>query len=197
MERSNYEEPGSQSGSIVENLPAGSEHWIVHTSKATVEGTTVHCVASQSSFSRPDFGYPYERSQAGELLLGLGITQLHDIKAAHSVEQTLFQFTMASRDLVDDPHGVMAFILDVFPVPVFGSPPATWRSLSQTLATAGSGIAGNGVALSESRPIFAVATNLGLFIYWYGRPTARVTRRWLTELIARKLEVSLQEDDYA
>ncbi len=194
MEGSHPEEREFRSEVTVERWPLGSEHWIVHTSKTEVGGSTIHCVASQAYFSNADFGSVYEGSEVADFLRSLGVTQLRDLL---EVEQSMFQFILESTHLVGSPNAVLSMILNTFPVPAFGSPPASWRSLSHTLATAGSGVVGNGLAVTSGRPVFAVATNVAVFVYWFGRPAARVTRRWFTELVAEKLEVSLQEDDYS
>jgi hypothetical protein len=81
-----------------------------------------------------------------------------------------------------------------FPTPTFQSPPKDFQSFGKLLSKGGQ-LAATGTLAETGHSALAVLTGVGSFVYWFGKPSARVLRRALAERVAMAVDTTLIPED--
>jgi hypothetical protein len=76
--------------------------------------------------------------------------------------------------------------LESLRLPEYGSPPASWNSLRNTVTHLG-GIGGVGVLADTGHVVLAISVGASAYICWLGTPAMRIVRRNLAERAATTL----------
>jgi hypothetical protein len=90
-------------------------------------------------------------------------------------------------------EATLNFVLD-FRVPVYGSPPSTWRSLKDELGGPALGVAAFGASAADGRPLLMVATGAGVFVIWFATPIARIVRESAAKRMAKRMHVQFRRE---
>ena len=101
-------------------------------------------------------------------------------------------------DLKPDVHENQRIVqaLRSFPLPIFGSPPDHFVQAARLIGShSGITVAAYGLSAATGEPLLTLLAPAGIFLFWFGKPFARMTRRTLAEKAARVLKTDLLPED--